>query len=76
MRRAHGSASLLAAWLLGLGASACAHVAPYEREHLAHPARDTAAREKAEGHFYGHVYDAREAAGSTGDVAGGGCGCN
>lgn len=54
----------------------CSHVAPYEREHLAHPAMDTVKREKAEAHFYGHVYDAREAAGSTGDVAGGGCGCN
>ena len=57
-------------WLVG-----CAHVAPYEREHLAHPTMDTE-REKFCDSFIGHVLDAREGGGGTGDSAGGGCGCN
>lgn len=63
---------LVPALLLG----GCAHVQPYEREYLAHPAMDTAQREAGQDGFYGHVLDAREGAGSMGDVAGGGCGCN
>jgi len=77
--RSSHSARATAWLLLAVVASllgACSHVAPYEREHLAHPAMDTAARERAEARFHGHVYDAREGAGSSGDVAGGGCGCN
>lgn len=68
-------AALLATTSLSM-AGGCSHVAPYEREYLANPAMDTAERERGEAGFYGHVFDAREAAGSTGDVAGGGCGCN
>jgi hypothetical protein len=53
----------------------CAHVAPYEREHLARPGMDTK-REKAPEEFLAHVQDAREGGGGRGESAGGGCGCN
>jgi hypothetical protein len=62
----------LAAVLCSVG---CAHVAPYEREHLAKPNMDLK-REELRGRFYAHVYDAREGAMGSTDSAGGGCGCN
>lgn len=68
--------AVVAVVAIAIAIGGCSHVAPYDREHLAHPAMDTAARERFEAKFHGHVYDAREAAGSSGDVAGGGCGCN
>jgi hypothetical protein len=58
-----------------LGSVGCAHVAPYEREHLAKPNMDLK-REELRGRFYAHVYDAREGAVGSSDSAGGGCGCN
>jgi hypothetical protein len=65
----------LIAVLLALAAG-CQHVAPYEREYLARPGMDTAKREALRGKFYAHVYESREAAMSTSEHAGGGCGCN
>lgn len=53
----------------------CAHVAPYEREHLARPGMATEREELCE-HFPAHVQDSREGAGGRTDSAGGGCGCN
>ncbi len=67
------AASTLAALAILLGG--CAHVAPYEREHLATPAMD-GSRETVESRFRAHVHDSREGAtGGTGST-GGGCGCN
>jgi hypothetical protein len=56
--------------------SACTHVAPYEREHLAHPTMDVHEREQMRLRIYTHVYEAREGAMPATDRAGGGCGCN
>lgn len=69
--------ALSCVWLCGLllGASACATVAPYERERLARPdmelGRNADARAGEE-----HATAYRE--GSTGGTgsSGGGCGCN
>jgi hypothetical protein len=54
----------------------CAHVAPYEREHLAQPGMDPKEREALRTKFYAHVFDAREGAMLGDEHAGGGCGCN
>jgi hypothetical protein len=67
------------AWLSGslllvvLTMAACARVAPYDREKLAHPSMTTA---DVAGPAEGHVRSIHE--GATGGVlgAGGGCGCN
>ena len=59
-----------------LSAHGCSHVAPYEREHLARKGMDTAPREAMRLKFYAHLYDAREGATGSGDMPGGGCGCN
>jgi hypothetical protein len=58
---------------LSLSLTACAHVAPYEREKLAQPSMATA---DVAGPAEGHVRAIHE--GATGGVlgAGGGCGCN
>jgi hypothetical protein len=55
--------------------SACSHVAPYEREYLAHPCM-LSEREALRGGINVHVYEAREGAMPASDRAGGGCGCN
>lgn len=73
MSRLHALALLGA---LAAFATACSHVAPYEREYLAQPGMDTEERERLRRKFYAHVYDAREGAMGTTDSAGGGCGCN
>jgi hypothetical protein len=73
-RRAYAAAlALVLSCLAG-----CTHVAPYEREYLAHPAMDTKSRQAHQHTFYGHVIEAREGAGALGmnDSSGGGCGCN
>lgn len=59
--------------LAALASSACAHVAPYERELLAHSSMTTAdlARPSEE-----HVRAVQEGAVGGGMSAGGGCGCN
>ena len=62
--------------VLASGLTACAHVSPYEREHLSRPCMDRAERDAARGRFVAHVYDAREGAMGTTESAGGGCGCN
>ncbi len=58
-----------------LALAGCAHVAPYEREHLARSGMATEREELGE-HFIAHVQDAREGAAGRSDSAGGGCGCN
>ncbi len=59
--------------LVALASSGCAHVAPYERELLAHSTMTTAdlARPSEE-----HVRAVQEGAIGGGMSAGGGCGCN
>jgi hypothetical protein len=63
----------LFALLLVLGLAGCEHVAPYQRERLAHPsmvAEDPARSSE------GHVRAVQEGSVGGGDSAGGGCGCN
>jgi hypothetical protein len=64
---------LSASLLVVLPLTACARVAPYDREKLAHPSMSTA---DVAGPAEGHVRFIHE--GATGGVlgAGGGCGCN
>ncbi len=64
---------VLAAVFMGLLASACSHVAPYERASLAHPTMSGAS---LEGPAAGHVAAVHEGATGGGSVGGGGCGCN
>jgi hypothetical protein len=74
--RARARTALIAvAFVAIVSAVGCAHVAPYEREHLAKPNMDVK-REELRNRFYAHVYDAREGAMGNTDSAGGGCGCN
>ena len=64
-----------AAVSLLLGATGCARVKPYEREHLARRSM-IEDREAGEVRFDQHARGSREGAdGGTGQ-AGGGCGCN
>lgn len=60
---------------LGLGASGCATVAPWERGNLAKPhmALDPSPTQNA---MRAHTYVSREAASGGDTAAGGGCGCN
>jgi hypothetical protein len=60
---------------LALSSAGCAHVAPYEREHLAGPSMDLS-RETVESRFRAHVHDSREGATGGNGSTGGGCGCN
>jgi hypothetical protein len=59
--------------LVALTAAGCTHVAPYERELLAHPSMTNSdlARPSEE-----HVRAVQEGAIGGGIGAGGGCGCN
>lgn len=54
----------------------CAHVAPYEREHLAARTMDVSDAERYESSFNAHVHDSREGATGGSMSTGGGCGCN
>lgn len=58
--------------LVGL-ASACTHVAPYERGRLAHPTMTAA---DLSGVAESHVRAVHEGAAGGGSMAEGGCGCN
>jgi hypothetical protein len=60
-------------WLFPLIVTGCAHVAPYERERLAHStmATDDLARASED-----HVRAVQEGAIGGGSTSGGGCGCN
>ncbi len=60
---------------LVLGCTACVHVAPYEREHLADPTMDLS-HEAMATRFRAHAFDAREGATGGHGSTGGGCGCN
>jgi hypothetical protein len=66
---------LLLAGLCLVLCSACAHVAPYEREFLSKP-HMTPKDEKAETAFQSHLREAREGATAGSSAGGGGCGCN
>lgn len=57
-------------------ASGCAHVAPYEREHLSGRTMDVGEAERYEASFNAHVHDSREGATGGSMSTGGGCGCN
>ncbi len=61
--------------LLATTMAGCAHVAPWEREHLARPSMDFS-REGKEIAFRSHVHESREGAMGGNGAAGGGCGCN
>lgn len=65
--------ALVALAFLGLFASACTHVAPYERGALAHPTMTAAG---LDGPAAGHVKAVHEGATGGGSVAESGCGCN
>jgi len=57
-------------------AAGCAHVAPYEREHLSDRTMDVGESERYETAFNAHVHDSREGATGGSMSTGGGCGCN
>lgn len=59
--------------LCALGACACAHVAPYQRERLADP---TMALDDMSGAAEGHVHAVHEGAAGGTVAASSGCGCN
>ncbi len=61
--------------LLGVLASGCAQVQPWEKGYLARPemAFDP---DPLEAGFKRHIYDSKEAASGGYGVGGGGCGCN
>jgi hypothetical protein len=56
-----------------LAASGCAHVAPYEREQLAHPSMASSDPARVS---ESHVRAVQEGAVGGDAAAGGGCGCN
>jgi len=63
------------AWLVAvvaLAASACTHVAPYDRARLAYPSMT----DSYESAMSGHVRAVHEGASGGGSVAESGCGCN
>jgi hypothetical protein len=64
------SLALLA--LLALTASACTHVAPYDRGRLAHPTMTQGIESAAAG----PLHAVQEGAAGGGSVAESGCGCN
>ena len=66
---------LLSALALCMGAAACSHVKPYEREYMTRPGMETESEEFAQ-EFEAHVHNAREGAPGRGSISGGGCGCN
>jgi hypothetical protein len=59
--------------LVSLAAEGCAHVAPYEREKLAHSTMTTDDLARAS---EDHVRSVQEGAVGGGSSSGGGCGCN
>lgn len=71
-RRAARALAGLGLYLAGLG---CAHVPPYQREHLTRRGMN-AELEASESAFRAHVHDAREGATGGHGSTGGGCGCN
>jgi len=74
-RRLVALSILAAGALLALASAGCAHVQPWEKEHMALLA-DHEARGATAAAYDAHFWSVREAsAGGTGQ-AGGGCGCN
>lgn len=75
MKTSQALASLAVAALIISGATGCANVKPWEREHLADYTmrgdRDPLGTSLSE-----HIYFSREAASGGRGVGGGGCGCN
>lgn len=64
---------LAVALLFVIGLSGCRHVAPYQRQKLAHPTMTTAS---PAGPAEEHVYSVQEGAVGGGAAAESGCGCN
>lgn len=75
MKTSQALAGLAVATLIISGATGCANVKPWEREHLADYTmrgdRDPLGTSLSE-----HIYFSREAANGGRGVGGGGCGCN
>ncbi|HVW25599.1 MAG TPA: DUF4266 domain-containing protein [Polyangiaceae bacterium] len=69
LRRTPGLLVVLSSFAL----SACAHVAPYDRERLADP---TMQLDDMSGAAEGHVHAVHEGAAGGSVVAASGCGCN
>jgi hypothetical protein len=69
----HALLSFAAVVLSALSASACSHVAPYERGKLAHPMMTAT---DLEGPAAGHVLAVHEGATGGGSLSESGCGCN
>lgn len=59
--------------VLAAFATACTHVAPYERGRLAQPTMDLASGDTATAE---HVHAVHEGAAGSASPASGGCGCN
>jgi hypothetical protein len=66
---------LVAVAVVVTGASACVRVRPHQREHLAHPAMQTAAWPAVD-RADQHVFVIREGTEGATAEGGGGCGCN
>lgn len=64
--------TLFVAASLAFAASACTHVAPYERGRLAHPSMN----DEFDGPASGHVHAVHEGATGGGALGESGCGCN
>jgi hypothetical protein len=64
---------IVASVIVTLSAGGCAHVAPYEREKLAHSTMSTEDLARAS---EDHVRAVHEGAVGGGNSSGGGCGCN
>lgn len=71
--RIFARASLIAPLALAALATACTHVAPYERGRLAQPTMDLAASDTATAE---HVHAVHEGAAGGASPSSGGCGCN
>jgi hypothetical protein len=75
MKTAQTLAHLACAALVIAGATGCANVKPWEREHLADYTM-RADRDPLGTSLTEHIYFSREAASGGRGVGGGGCGCN
>jgi hypothetical protein len=64
---------ILRCFLVAFGASACTHVAPYERGKLAHPMMTA---DDLAGPAAAHVLAVHEGATGGGSLSESGCGCN
>lgn len=74
INRVRMAARMALVFFLGLGLTACAEIAPWQRGTLAKPhmALDPYPMQSS---FRGHIYGSREAASGVSSFEGGGCGC-